>query len=198
MPRTATIGDGRLATARPARASLAARASGLDKGLDWLLLAAAGLIATGWLVPAMTVSQFFFFEEAVSLAGGMRALLAGGEYVLVALITLFALVLPVSRLGLIFYLWRFHRADDPRLRRRLRLIQGLGKWSMLDVFLMALVVAALNISLIAEVHVRGGVYALAGGVLLSMLAASRLAALCSPLGDLEPVEHGIRVGGDHT
>lgn len=164
------------------RSTLGRRARGLDRGLGLVLLAAAALVVLGWLAPAMSVSQFFFFEEAVSLATGLRVLAGQGEYALAALIVVFAMALPILRIGLIYALWRFQPIDDRTLARKVRFVENLGKWSMLDVFVMALVVAALNISLIADVHMHWGVYSLAAGVLLSMLAATRVSQLARDIG----------------
>jgi paraquat-inducible protein A len=147
-----------------------------------VLLLAVALVVLGWIAPAMSVSQFFIFEEAVSLATGLRVLVGQGEYALAALIVIFAMALPILRIGLIYALWRFQPIDDRRLVRKVRFVESLGKWSMLDVFVMALVFAAMNISLIADVHMHWGVYSLASGVLLSMLAATRVSQLARRVG----------------
>jgi len=157
--------------------TLARRARGYDRALGLVLLSAVVLVVVGWLAPAMSISKFFIFDESVSLATGLRALVGQGEYGLAALIVVFAMVLPICRIGLIYALWRFQPIDDRLLSRKVRFVESLGKWSMLDVFVMALVVAALNISLIADVHMHWGVYSLAAGVLLSMLAATRVSKL---------------------
>jgi len=47
------------------------------------------------------------------------------------------------------------------------------------VFLMAIAIAAVNFSLIADVHLHPGLYALSGGVVLSMLASMRMSALAA-------------------
>ena len=52
---------------------------------------------------------------------------------------------------------------------------------MLDVFLMALGVAAVNLSLIADVHLHWGRFALVGGIVLSLIATTRMSIIAQRL-----------------
>jgi paraquat-inducible protein A len=52
-----------------------------------------------------------------------------------------------------------------------------GKWSMLDVFVVAVLVVAVKLGAIADVEMRFGLYAFAASVLLTMFITARIVAL---------------------
>jgi paraquat-inducible protein A len=52
-----------------------------------------------------------------------------------------------------------------------------GKWSMLDVFVVAVLVVAVKLGAIADVEMRFGLYAFAASVLLTMFITSRIVGL---------------------
>jgi paraquat-inducible protein A len=52
-----------------------------------------------------------------------------------------------------------------------------GKWSMLDVFVVAVLVVAVKLGAIADVDMRYGLYAFAASVLLTMYITSRIVSL---------------------
>lgn len=154
--------------------AIAARAVGVDRLLGFALLVAIGLLVAGWLAPTMSVKRLLFLEERMSLLQGLSVLIDYGEYLLFAIVLIFSILFPLSRIYVSYRLWWTQDVFSDRFERRLRLVEGLGKWSMLDVFLIALVVAAINVSLIADVHLHWGLYMLSAGVLLSMATSTRL------------------------
>ena len=159
--------------------SLAARARGADRLLGLALVAAAGLLVGGWLIPIMTVPRLFFFEDRISVLQALEALLERGQYVLFVIMLVFSMLFPLAKIIVSYLLWLSPDADSDKFERRLGRAEMLGRWSMLDVFLMAIAIAAVNFSLIADVHLHPGLYALSGGVVLSMLASMRMSALAA-------------------
>lgn len=157
--------------------SLAAQAQGPDRLLGVALFGAAGLLVSGWLIPIMTVRRLIFFEDKISVIQAMEGLLARGQYLLFFIILLFSMLFPIVKIFLSYGLWRSKDMFTDKFERRLGRAEMLGRWSMLDVFLMAVAVAAVNFSLIADVELHPGLYALAGGVVLSMLASMRMSVL---------------------
>ncbi len=159
--------------------SLAARARGADRLLGLSLFAAAALLVVGWLVPIMTVRRLFFFEGRISVLQALEALLERQQYLLFFTMLIFSMLLPLVKIFLALSLWRRHDVLGEKFETSLRRAEILGRWSMLDVFLMALAVAAVNLSLIADVHLHWGLYALSGGVLLSLIATTRMSAIAA-------------------
>jgi paraquat-inducible protein A len=159
--------------------SLAARARGADRLLGVALFAAAALLVVGWLVPIMTVRRLFFFEGRISVLQALEALLERQQYLLFFTMLIFSMALPLVKIFLALRLWRRHDVLGEKFDISLKRAEILGRWSMLDVFLMALAVAAVNLSLIADVHLHWGLYALSGGVLLSLIATTRMSAIAA-------------------
>ncbi|MGF1595022.1 MAG: paraquat-inducible protein A [Kiloniellaceae bacterium] len=157
--------------------TLAAESRGPDRLLGLLLLAAAAALAAGWMLPVMTVRTMFFFYDEVSILTGMLRLLDSGDHALFAVILLFTVVLPVAKLAVAWFAWSHLRVDDPRVRRLLGWIEAVGRWSMLDVFVAAMVVVVIKLSLVSDVEVHAGLYVFIAAVVLSMLAVRRIAAL---------------------
>jgi paraquat-inducible protein A len=63
------------------------------------------------------------------------------------------------------------------LGRALGWIEQLGRWAMLDVFVVALLVVAIQASLISEVAMHSGIYVFTAAVLVSILTVQRMARL---------------------
>lgn len=139
-----------------------------------ILLAGAGLLVPGLLLPVISVERFWVFETEKSVVGAVRVLLAGDNVPLGIVILLFSIVLPVSKLALSLWIW-FAPTRDRRLAGRLMAWNiGLGRWSMLDVFLVALVVAVLSLDAIARITAGSGAYFFCAGVLATMAGTHRL------------------------
>ena len=52
-----------------------------------------------------------------------------------------------------------------------------GKWSMLDVFVVAVLLASVKLAGLAQVEIHSGLYAFAASVLLTMLITARVTCL---------------------
>ncbi len=157
--------------------TLAAASQGLDRLLGLLLLASAMALLAGWLLPVMTVRTLLVFYDEVSILTGAYRLLESGDIALFLLIVLFTVVLPVGKLVFAWLAWAYLRVDDPRVRRTLAWVEAVGRWSMLDVFVMAILVVVIKLSLISDVEIHAGLYVFAAAVILSMIAVRRIAAL---------------------
>ena len=157
--------------------SLAARASGADRLIGPVLVLATVLLVLGWTLPIMTVERFLFLSERVSILEGCLALWAEGHYFLFAVITLFSVVFPLIKLSLALFLWNRADAGSPDLGRSLGWVERLGRWSMLDVFAVALVVVAVQLSIVSDVSVHAGIYVFTVAILLSMLTVHRISTL---------------------
>jgi paraquat-inducible protein A len=144
----------------------------------WLLtpmfLLALVLLALGLYMPAISVEAVPLFEEDVSVLDGAAVLWEEEQYFLFLVIVVFSILFPTLKIGLGLWAWLW---ADLSVRSPLRLVRGieqLGKWSMLDVFVIAIVVAALNITVITAVWVHEGIYLFTAAVVLSMVAMGRL------------------------
>ncbi len=152
-------------------------ARGLDRWLDLALLISAVLLIVGWTAPIMTIRKLYVFREPVSIFQALGALLETGDLLLFAVIGGFTVLIPAIKLCFALHLWHAGGREARARVRALQRLEFIGRWSMIDVFLIALTVAALKISLVADVHIHWGLYALIGAILLSMVAVARITVL---------------------
>ncbi len=169
------------ATMPPRHGTLAAQATGIDRMAGAAIALAAALFAAGLSLPIMSIDRFFLFEERVSIISALMALAEDGEWLLAGVVGLFSIVFPIFKLALAWWLWQISDLTNPGLGRWLEILSTVGKWSMLDVFLAALVIAAIKISFVSNVEVHYGLYLFAASVILSTAICQRLSLLASRL-----------------
>lgn len=136
------------------------------RGFDVVLATAVGLYGVGLFGPLFTVEKLLMFSDTVSIASSLAQLVEHGHLFLFALILCFSVLLPAGKLAVLVYLRS--RRQRAMTIGSLRWIERFAKWSMLDVFVVALLVVSIKLDFIAEVHVHYGLYAFAVSVLLTM------------------------------
>ncbi|EKF73498.1 paraquat-inducible protein [Alcanivorax hongdengensis A-11-3] len=148
---------------RPARERLTA----------WALLIAAAL----WLLPAnllpiMAVTQAGR-SHASTIAGGVWQLFEAGMPGIALIVFVASLLVPIFKvLVLAVIYWRAEREDNPLASTRAyRLVYWIGRWSMLDVFVVAMLAALVRFDRLAQVQPAPGILAFAVAVVLTMLSA---------------------------
>jgi len=146
-----------------------------DPFLGWLLLASAVLLILGWTLPVMSIKTLYFFNDELSILQAMLRLWESGETLLFLIVVIFTLAFPLLKLGVALFAWRHLNSEDPRLQEALNWIEHLGRWSMLDVFVTALVIVVVKISYVSDATVHFGLYVFAAAVILSMITIRRVA-----------------------
>jgi paraquat-inducible protein A len=140
---------------------------------------AAILLAAGLVAPIITLHKFVLIENTFSVLSGVIELLKEGQIFLFLLITGFSVVLPVLKLWVLYGIVSRSEAMKARVRKQLHWMHRYGRWSMLDVFVVAVLVVAVKLGALASVEMRFGLYAFAASVLLTMLITSRIVRLAS-------------------
>jgi len=138
------------------------------------LLSGVVCLALGLTLPAYTVEKFWVFDSTNSIAGSVLLLLGGKNPLLGVVLLLFSIVFPITKLVLSIAIWISPSPHGSVTRRLLRWVVKLGKWSMMDVFMIAMVVAMLSLGMVAEVKADQGVYFFCAGIISSMIGAHRL------------------------
>ena len=156
---------------------LAGTARGPERALGVMLLISAVLLILGWLLPLMTIHRFLFLSDEISILQGVIELWRHGETLLAFVLIAFSMLFPLAKLTVALSLWSADRLDEAELARRTRWLAVCGKWSMLDVFVVALVVVSVKLSLVADVEVHAGIYVFAGAIVVSMLCTDRILQL---------------------
>ncbi|HWA86810.1 MAG TPA: paraquat-inducible protein A [Opitutus sp.] len=142
-----------------------------------LLAAAFLLFATGIFYPFFHVTKFWLFHDAISVVGGIITLFREGEYFLFGVLTLFTLAFPCVKLGLLAIIWAEREHNLTRVRRLHHWVEHLGKWSMLDVFVVAILIVAMKSAAVADLHVGVGLYLFTFSVIATQVASALVARL---------------------
>jgi uncharacterized paraquat-inducible protein A len=140
----------------------------------WLVL--SGVALGGALgLPFLQIHDWFVADKAYSVTTAVPTLIRSGSQLPAAIIAIFLIVLPVATwMATCAWWWRLrcNRPDQPLYRLML-----LGRrWSMLDVFGLALAIFAVEGGYIMKTEVRWGALALAalvGGQLALQAALGR-------------------------
>jgi paraquat-inducible protein A len=138
------------------------------------LAAAAGSLAAGLTLPIMHVRSLVIFERSVSILGGIRALLDSGDILLAAILFAFSAAFPAAKILLLLVAWVRARSGRPLSARFLGLLRSAGRWSMLDVFVLALVIFAVKARPLAEVETASALLPFTLAILLTAFAAHRI------------------------
>lgn len=144
-------------------------------GRTWaFLIAAAILYLPANLIPIMKTSTLLEQREDTILSG-VVALWQAGSPEIAVIVFVASIVVPIAKIAVLALLlvttqrgsgWRrFERAQ------LYRVIEFVGYWSMLDVFVVALLVALVHFRTYADVQPGGGAVAFAAVVVLTMIAS---------------------------
>ncbi|MGD8326927.1 MAG: paraquat-inducible protein A [Sphingomonadales bacterium] len=169
-PSSSPLGFGR-------KGALNRHLSGLELTLGPLLLLCLCLLGIGVSLPAFDVTRFYFLRDEFSILSSLVTLANEGEWLIVVLIALFSVAFPTLKLAALSKLLWWDDIDHDKSKRTAHLIALLGKWSMADVFIIALLILSIKGSFIADAKTLPGIYAFAASALLAMGLSLRLQSL---------------------
>jgi paraquat-inducible protein A len=120
-------------------------------------------------------SGSLFGSSRDTILSGARFLWDSGDWMIAVIIFVASIVLPVVKIAALALLlataqrrsrWR------PQLRARIyRVMEAIGRWSMVDIFVAAILVALVQFRTVAQVEAGPGAVAFAAVVILTMFAA---------------------------
>ncbi len=139
-----------------------------------LVVAAAALYVPANLLPVMH-THTFLSDDDDTIMSGVIALINDGSWPLALLVFVASIVVPMLKLlamgWLLFCVARKSPSHALHRSRLFRLVEFIGRWSMLDVYAISLIVALVQIRSLATVHAGTGALAFSSVVVLTMLAA---------------------------
>jgi paraquat-inducible protein A len=140
-----------------------------------LLLTAAVLYVPANMLPIMTVSALGSSGEPDTIMSGVIALANNGMLPIALVVFVASILVPTFKLvGLALLLYSVQRHQPLSARQRTlmyRLIEWIGRWSMLDIFVIAILVAVVRFGNLASITANLGAVAFASVVILTMFAA---------------------------
>ena len=139
-----------------------------------LLITAAILYIPANLLPIMTVNSFGRGSPD-TIMSGVITLAQHGMLPIAAVVFIASILVPTFKLvgiGLLLYSVQRHQPMSARQRIFMyRFIEWVGRWSMLDIFVIAILVALVRFDSLASIDAGAGAIAFACVVVLTMLAA---------------------------
>ncbi len=135
-------------------------------------LLAAAVLGLSMRFPFITMIKLGD-ERSFSLPGGIYELYKDGDVFLAAILLSFSVIFPFAKLLCLLLATSSLVPFSSRARRVLHKLADLtGKYSMLDVLVVAISIVVVKFNAIAEVHARAGTYLFCVAVGLSILASA--------------------------
>lgn len=155
--------------------SVVERSRGSPELTAALSLAALILYVPANIYPILRMNLRGVYSES-TVWDGVVSLAQANQWLVAAIVFLASMVIPVMKLAGLFFLVaaaKLRRGRRLRTRTRIyRLIDRIGPWAMLDVFLLAVLVALVKLGTWATVLPGPGLIAFACVVVLTMLASA--------------------------
>ena len=136
-----------------------------------MLLTSMGLFIAGIFLPFTSVTKLWLFENQISVYHGLIVLWQAGEMFLFLILFVFTICFPFVKINSMLTLWLYPRLDGEHAQRMYHFVADLGKWSMLDVFVMAILVLTVKSSGVASIQVGSGFFVFFASVMLTQLAS---------------------------
>ncbi len=139
-----------------------------------LVLAAFILYIPANVLPVMTVISFGKGEPDTILSG-VKAFIESEMWALAALVFFASILVPVMKLCVLTFLLlsvRYKSHWRPKDRTVLyRLTESVGRWSMIDIFMISILVALVKLEAVATIEPGAGATSFAAVVVITMFAA---------------------------
>lgn len=146
------------------------------------LLAALALFVTGIFLPFTAVTKLWLFENQISVYQGLIVLWKGSELFLFLILFVFTVCFPLVKINALLALWLYPGLSVDQAGAFFKFVSSMGKWSMLDVFVVAILVLTVKSGGLASIQVKGGFFLFFLSVMLTQLASvwtGRIAARLS-------------------
>lgn len=142
--------------------------------IAFLLVLSALFHGLGISLPMISVQGLRIFDysifgsKGISIVDLSLGLLKDGEYLLFLIVSIFSIVFPVVKIGLIqVSLIKSHN----HTQKFSQYAQYLGKWSMVDVFVVAIVIYAAKSAGITKITSESGLWFFTASIIISIIAS---------------------------
>ena len=136
-----------------------------------MLLCGLGFFVAGIFLPFTSVTKLWLFENQISVYRGLIILWNAGELFLFLILFVFTIVFPFFKINAMLVLWLYPRLEVEHAQRLFHFVSNMGKWSMLDVFVVAILVLTVKSSGVASIKVGEGFFLFFLSVMLTQLAS---------------------------
>lgn len=125
------------------------------------------------ILPFMTL-EVYGNKNTATIWGGIVTLSEGGAWGIALVVFLASIFIPILKLLILFYLaLTANIPSQQKLKTRLyNFVEAIGRWSMLDIFLLAVLVAIMKMGPWAHAEPGPGAWMFALVVVFTMLASA--------------------------
>jgi paraquat-inducible protein A len=125
------------------------------------------------LLPVLRIESTLNGAQQNTILSGVVQFWEDGDYPVALIIFIASVMIPIVKFVAIATLcFGVYSGRWPRAMTRLyRLTERIGRWSMVDVFVVAILVGVVQLGSIMSISPGGGAFAFAGVVVLTMIAA---------------------------
>ncbi len=142
---------------------------------SWALLITAAMLYIPAMIYPVTTVYALGQVQASTLMGSVVHFFQSGSWPIALVIFTASVAVPILKIiGLAYLListQRKHKSNPVQLTRLYRIVEFVGRWSMIDVFVVAILVALVHIGIFIKIIPGLGIMAFTGVVVLTMLAA---------------------------
>jgi len=126
----------------------------------------------------LTITKLLMFSNSFSVLGGVFQLWQNGHYLLFLIVAGFSIVVPFLKIAVLMRLV-LHREPhySAGFLRLLHLMHEYGRWAMLDVMVVAVLIVTVKLGAIASIQLHSGLFFFGLAVLVLMLVTRRVVQL---------------------
>jgi paraquat-inducible protein A len=136
-----------------------------------MLLAALCCFLAGIFLPFTGVTKLWLFENQISVCKGLVILWQNDELFLFLILFVFTICFPFVKVNALLALWLYPGLTSEQSKNFYKFVSHLGKWSMLDVFVVAILVLTVKSTGVASIKIGVGFFLFFTSVMLTQLAS---------------------------
>ena len=135
-----------------------------------LLVVSLGFFVAGIFRPFTSVTKLWLFENQISVYNGLITLWQASELFLFLILFVFTVVFPFVKINAMLALWLWPGLARDDSQKLFGFVSHMGKWSMLDVFIVAILVLTVKSGGLASIRVQDGFFLFFLSVMLTQFA----------------------------
>ncbi|HEX5219840.1 MAG TPA: paraquat-inducible protein A [Verrucomicrobiae bacterium] len=136
-----------------------------------MLLLSLVLFLAGLFRPFTRITKLWLFDNDVSVYQGLITLFQEQEIFLFGILLIFTVIFPFVKLTALLTLWLAPALKAQTMARVHSFVANLSKWSMLDVFVVAVLVVLIRSGGIARIKAQDGLLLFCASVVLTQVAS---------------------------
>lgn len=136
-----------------------------------MLALAFVLFLAGLFRPFTQVTKLWLFDSDVSVYSGIITLYQERELFLFGILLIFTVVFPFVKITALLALWLKPGLRIQQMAKVYSFVSNLSKWSMLDVFIVAVLVVLIRSGGLATIKAQDGLLLFCASVVLTQIAS---------------------------